>query len=93
MNFFSDEQQGRVSLLSGFGLHVTQVLLGPVHPTKSGTFLVIYVLVPRGGVVTEGTFGADGVFVVDRALAKHDENYRPKEVADSLKAKGVWREN
>lgn len=41
--------------------------------------------------MTEGTFGADGVFVVDRALA--NENYMPKEVADSLKAKGVWREN
>jgi cytochrome c-type biogenesis protein CcmE len=24
-------------------------------------------------------------------LAKHDEKYMPKEVADSLKAKGVWQ--
>jgi cytochrome c-type biogenesis protein CcmE len=45
------------------------------------------------GVVTEGTFGADGVFVADSVLAKHDENYMPKEVADSMKAKGVWQEN
>ena len=44
------------------------------------------------GVITEGTFGADGVFVADSVLAKHDENYMPKEVADSLKAKGVWQE-
>ena len=44
------------------------------------------------GVVTEGTFGADGVFVADSVLAKHDETYMPKEVADSLKAKGVWQE-
>ncbi len=43
------------------------------------------------GVITEGTFGADGVFVADSVLAKHDENYMPKEVADSLKAKGVWQ--
>ncbi|WP_048649134.1 cytochrome c maturation protein CcmE [Nitratireductor soli] len=45
------------------------------------------------GVVTEGAFGADQVFVADTVLAKHDENYMPKEVADSLKEKGVWNEN
>jgi cytochrome c-type biogenesis protein CcmE len=44
------------------------------------------------GVVTEGSFGADGVFVADSVLAKHDETYMPKEVADSLKEKGVWQE-
>ena len=44
------------------------------------------------GVITEGSFGLDGVFVADSVLAKHDENYMPKEVADSLKAKGVWQE-
>ena len=41
------------------------------------------------GVVTEGALGADGIFTADMVLAKHDENYMPKEVADSLKAKGV----
>ena len=45
------------------------------------------------GVVTEGAFAADGVFVADSVLAKHDETYMPKEVADSLKEKGVWQEN
>ena len=44
------------------------------------------------GVITEGTFRQDGVFVADSVLAKHDETYMPKEVADSLKAKGVWQE-
>lgn len=44
------------------------------------------------GVITEGSFGADGVFVADSVLAKHDERYMPKEVADGLKAKGVWQE-
>ncbi len=43
------------------------------------------------GVVTEGTFDASGTFVADSVLAKHDENYMPKEVADSLKEKGVWQ--
>ncbi|AWC24912.1 cytochrome c maturation protein CcmE [Aminobacter sp. P9b] len=45
------------------------------------------------GVITEGSFGSDGVFVADSVLAKHDENYMPKEVADSLKEKGVWQES
>jgi cytochrome c-type biogenesis protein CcmE len=42
------------------------------------------------GVVTEGKFepGSD-VFVADTVLAKHDETYMPKEVADRLKAQGV----
>ena len=44
------------------------------------------------GVITEGTFRADGTFVADSVLAKHDETYMPKEVADGLKAKGVWQE-
>ena len=34
----------------------------------------------------------DGVFVADTVLAKHDENYMPKDVADKLKEKGVWQE-
>lgn len=29
------------------------------------------------GVVTEGTLDADGVFIADTVLAKHDENYAP----------------
>jgi cytochrome c-type biogenesis protein CcmE len=44
------------------------------------------------GVVAEGTLQADGTFVADTVLAKHDENYMPKDVADKLKEKGVWHE-
>lgn len=44
------------------------------------------------GVVAEGAVGADGIFVADTVLAKHDENYMPKDVADKLKEKGVWQE-
>jgi cytochrome c-type biogenesis protein CcmE len=45
------------------------------------------------GVVAEGRFTPDGVFIADNVLAKHDENYMPKDVADSLKEKGVWEGN
>lgn len=43
------------------------------------------------GVVAEGTFGAEGVFLADTLLAKHDERYMPPEVADALKRSGEWR--
>ncbi len=44
------------------------------------------------GVVTEGAFdAATHSFLADSVLAKHDENYMPKEVADSLKEQGVWQ--
>lgn len=32
----------------------------------------------------------DGVFVAEEILAKHDENYMPKEVVDALKKQGVY---
>ncbi len=43
------------------------------------------------GVVAEGSFGPDGRFQASNVLAKHDENYIPKEVIEALKAQGEWR--
>ena len=43
------------------------------------------------GVVAEGVLEPSGEFRADSVLAKHDENYMPKEVADSLKKQGVWQ--
>ena len=37
------------------------------------------------GVVAQGRVGADGVFVANEVLAKHDENYMPPEAADAVK--------
>ena len=36
----------------------------------------------NSGVVAEGAFGPDGVFVADTILAKHDERYMPPELAN-----------
>ena len=41
------------------------------------------------GVVTEGKLQPDGSFIADTVLAKHDENYMPRDLANSLKEKGV----
>jgi cytochrome c-type biogenesis protein CcmE len=40
------------------------------------------------GVVAEGALDASGTFEADTILAKHDERYMPKEVADALKKQG-----
>ncbi len=45
------------------------------------------------GVVAEGSFDEAGLFVATEVLAKHDETYMPKEVADQLKASGRWQED
>lgn len=39
------------------------------------------------GIVSKGKLREDGVFIADEVLAKHDENYMPPEVRDSLKRK------
>ena len=44
------------------------------------------------GIVAEGVLLDTGAFVADNVLAKHDENYMPREVADALKERGVWKE-
>ena len=44
------------------------------------------------GVVAEGRLGADGGFVADEVLAKHDEKYMPREVVEALKKAGRWQE-
>jgi cytochrome c-type biogenesis protein CcmE len=45
------------------------------------------------GVVAEGTIDGAGVFNADTILAKHDETYMPKEVADALKKSGHWKQD
>lgn len=45
------------------------------------------------GVVAEGALDANGVFKADTVLAKHDETYMPKDVADALKKQGHWKDD
>jgi cytochrome c-type biogenesis protein CcmE len=39
------------------------------------------------GIIAQGKMDAQGVFQADEVLAKHDENYMPPEIAESMKAK------
>jgi cytochrome c-type biogenesis protein CcmE len=45
------------------------------------------------GVVAEGIATSEKEFTAKIILAKHDENYMPKEVVDSLKKSGHWEYN
>jgi cytochrome c-type biogenesis protein CcmE len=45
------------------------------------------------GVVTLGVLQPDGTFRASEVLAKHDETYMPKEVAEALKKSGHWNPN
>jgi len=45
------------------------------------------------GIVAEGALDGSGLFRADSVLAKHDETYMPKEVADALKKQGHWKDD
>lgn len=79
------------SVKRGQGSTVTFVVtdtIGTVPVTYTG---ILPDLFREGqGVVAEGAFVAgEPVFVADTVLAKHDETYMPKDVADRLEAQGV----
>ncbi|HYG26278.1 MAG TPA: cytochrome c maturation protein CcmE [Caulobacteraceae bacterium] len=42
------------------------------------------------GIVAQGSYREDGVFVAREVLAKHDEKYMPREVEKALKEQGEW---
>jgi cytochrome c-type biogenesis protein CcmE len=82
------------TVVGGEGTAVAFAVTDQVHSVKVAYSGILPDLFrEEQGVVTEGTFREDGVFVADSVLAKHDENYMPKEVADGLKATGLWQDD
>ncbi len=53
---------------------------GTARVPVSFTGIVPALFVEGSGVVAEGTMGTDGMFVATNLLAKHDENYMPREM-------------
>jgi cytochrome c-type biogenesis protein CcmE len=43
------------------------------------------------GIVAEGRYLPGARFAADTLLAKHDERYMPREVAEALKQRGEWK--
>jgi cytochrome c-type biogenesis protein CcmE len=65
---------------------------GPNNVTVSYGGLLPDLFREGQGVVAEGRL--DGAtFVASTVLAKHDENYMPREVKDALEKQGVWRDD
>ena len=46
----------------------------------------------RQGVVAEGRVEPGGAFTAETVLARHYENYMPREVVETLKKQGHWQE-
>lgn len=76
----------------GQGMHETFEVTDTINTISVAYTGILPDLFREGqGVVAEGRLGAGNppVFQADSVLAKHDETYMPKDVADRLKAKGV----
>ncbi len=70
----------------GDGLTVHFVVTDYAHDVEVAYTGILPDLFREGqGIVANGRLGPDGVFVASEVLAKHDENYMPPEVAESLK--------
>ncbi|MBI1392568.1 MAG: cytochrome c maturation protein CcmE [Alphaproteobacteria bacterium] len=79
---YAEGADARVDFVVEDGAHRTQVTFVGVLPD----------LFREGqGVVVEGRLAADGSVAASEVLAKHDETYMPREVADALKKQGVWQ--
>ena len=64
------------------GITVTFTVTGRENSAVSVRYAGILpdLFVEGSGVVAEGRLAADGTFVADNLLAKHDENYVPREL-------------
>ncbi len=83
---------GEGSVARTGGQHVTfTVTDAKTTMTVSYTGLLPDLFREGQGVVTEGVLEGPGRFRADSVLAKHDENYMPREVADALKKQGHWQ--
>jgi cytochrome c-type biogenesis protein CcmE len=81
------------SLVKGEGMTVTFIVTDRIKAIPVSYTGQLPDLFREGqGVVAEGRLDASGKFIATTVLAKHDETYMPKDVADRLKEKGVWKE-
>jgi len=90
VRLFGLVQEGSVE--RGTGLNVSFVLGDGAQtvPVKFNDILPD-LFREKQGIITEGSLGADGTFVADTVLAKHDENYMPAGMAEKLKKDGHWK--
>lgn len=79
------------SVLRGEGTAVRFVVTDTVNEIEVAYAGLLPDLFREGqGVVAEGVLDGNGRFVADTVLARHDETYMPREVADALRRQGHW---
>ena len=82
-------KEGTVS--KGVNQHITFEVMDAQSVIKvSYTGLLPDLFREGQGIVAEGVLENANLFRADTVLAKHDENYMPREVADTLKKQGHW---
>jgi len=93
-------QKGQTSRsgVSIFGFEGGQMPLHMRLPKRgfNNIFAKDYAEVNIGAIqkaIDAGKLDAKGMFIADTVLAKHDETYMPKEVADALKKQGHWKDD
>ena len=80
------------SLVRGAGLEIKFVVTDGNASVPVEHNDVLPDLIKEGeGVIAIGKY-VDGKFLASEILAKHDENYMPKQVIDALKEQGVYKE-
>ena len=80
------------SVIRGEGLDVKFTLTDPdANVVVSFNKILPDLFRENQGIITEGALLADGTFVADTVLAKHDENYMPADMAEKLKKQGIWQ--
>lgn len=67
-------------------LHVSFVVTDTAESVKVEYTGILPDLFREGqGIIAQGKLDAQGVFQADEVLAKHDENYMPPEISESMK--------
>ncbi len=84
-------KQGSVTNREGGGLEFTITDLTAEMPVRYQG-MVPSLFREGQGVVAQGIVNAKGTLIAQTILAKHDEQYMPREVVEALKASGQWQE-
>jgi len=80
---------GGVAVGEGETVAVVEATADPVDITVTYAGILPDLFREGQGIIANGRLNQTGIFQADEVLAKHDENYMPKEVADALKDAGV----
>jgi cytochrome c-type biogenesis protein CcmE len=81
----------KVLLPDGTARFVVMDKLKEINVVYRGTEALPGLFEEGKGAVCIGTTTKDGGMVATQVLARHDEKYIPKNVADELKRQGEWR--